>query len=222
MDKLDHPNIVRTFERGEYRGKLFIAMEFLRGKTLARKITEEAQFPLTECLDIMEQVSGALAFIHDKNIIHRDMKPANIMMVTRNNNPNFVKLLDFGVALMAAQTRLTRSGMLVGTIHYTAPEQITENLYSTASDVYSMGVTFYEMLAGKPAFPQEAITALVEKILDETPPEPVTLRRDIPEDLNRLLMSMLMKNPDTRPSAEHVLEILKKIRGAVSPPTPTK
>lgn len=212
IDRLDHPNIVKTFERGEYKGRLYIAMEYLRGRTLAQKIHEEDSIPLHRCLRIMEQVADALAFIHGKNIMHRDLKPANIMLVEQDENPDFVKLLDFGVALIEAQTRLTQSGMLVGTIHYTAPEQITGSSYTTAGDVYAMGVTFYELLAGKPLFPQDAITALVEKILAEIPPAPGQLRPGTPGELNDLIMAMLAKEPGKRPPAACVFTTLKKMK----------
>jgi tetratricopeptide (TPR) repeat protein/tRNA A-37 threonylcarbamoyl transferase component Bud32 len=213
IDKLSHPNIVKVFERGEYKGKLYIAMEYLRGKTLAQKIKEENTMTLAECFHIMIQVSGALAFIHGKNVVHRDLNPNNIMLIDNNEDETVrtVKLLDFGVALMKFQTRLTQAGMLVGTIHYIAPEQITGNLYSSAGDVYSLGITFYEMLVGKSAFPQETITAVVEKILAEAPQEPVRLRADIPAELNRLIMRMLSKEPAQRPSTQDVLTVLKNM-----------
>lgn len=218
IDKLDHPNIVKTFERGEYKGKLYIAMEYLQGKTLDQKIKKEKTIPLTQCISIMEQVAGALAFIHSRNIVHRDLKPANIMLVDHEGNPGFVKLLDFGVALMAAQTRLTQSGMLVGSIHFTAPEQITENSYTTAGDIYSMGITFYQMLAGQPAFTGDSITALVEKILDKLPPEPGQLRPGIPEELNRLIMAMLSKMPGKRPSSNSIAKSLELLAGTCCSP----
>ncbi|MCP4218678.1 MAG: protein kinase [bacterium] len=209
IDKLAHPHIVKIFERGEHKGKLYIAMEYLRGITLARKIKEETHPDLTECYSIMIQIAEALAFIHSKDVVHRDIKPSNIMLVPGQDRTHLVKLLDFGVALMKFQTRLTQSGVLVGTISYTAPEQITDNCYSSAGDVYSLGITFYEMLTGDPAFRGETITAVVEKIIDQLPDEPTNSRPDIPVALNRLIMQMLCKDPDRRPTSTRVLEELK-------------
>lgn len=211
IDKLSHPNIVAIRERGEHKGKLYIAMEYLRGKTLAQKIKEDGRLDLKECFGIMIQVTDALAFIHNKDIVHRDLKPANIMLIEKDGKTDFVKLLDFGVALMKFQTRLTQSGMLVGTINYIPPEQITENVYSPAGDVYSLGITFYEMLVGTPAFPADTITAVVEKILDEIPQPPAGLRPEVPEELNRLVMQMLSKNQAQRPLTQDVLNSLTEI-----------
>jgi tetratricopeptide (TPR) repeat protein len=211
IDKLEHPNVVKIYERGEHKGKLYIAMEYLRGRTLAQKIKEEKNIPLPECQNIMIQVSEALAFIHGKNVVHRDLKPANIMLVQREEDPNFVKLLDFGVALMEFQTRLTRSGVLVGTISYIAPEQITDNLYSAAGDVYALGIIFYEMLTGEPVFQGKTVTSMVEKIIDDLPEEPVKLRPDIPEKLNSLIMHMLAKKHARRPTAADILTALTRI-----------
>lgn len=214
IDRVGHPNIVKIFERGDYKGKLYIAMEYLQGRTLAQKIKEEGEIELRDCLFIMKQVAGALAFIHKKSIVHRDLKPANIMLIEKDGKANVVKLLDFGVALMEAQTRLTQSGILVGTINYIAPEQITKNLYIPAGDIYAMGMIFYEMLVGRSAFPRDTLTAVVEKILAETPEPPIKLCPEIPEELNLLIMQLIAREPAQRPSAEDVLSHLKKLSGA--------
>jgi len=211
IDKLEHPHIVKIYERGEYEGKLYIAMEYLRGKTLAQKIKEEKKIDLQECFHIMIQITDALAFIHSKNVLHRDLKPANIMLIEKDYHSNFVKLLDFGVALMKFQTRLTQTDIRVGTIAFTAPEYITNNLYSPACDIYSLGMVFYEMLTGKSAFEAEILTAVVEKILRTSPREPGKLRPDIPGELNRLIMQMLSKVPAQRPPAANIVTTLKKI-----------
>jgi tetratricopeptide (TPR) repeat protein len=211
IDRLNHPNIIKILERGEYKGKLYIVMEYLEGKTLLQKISGEGKLDLSECFAIMMQVTDALAFIHSKNIVHRDLKPANIMLIQKDNLPGLVKLLDFGVALMKFQTRLTQTGILVGTIHYIAPEQITGNQYSAASDIYSLGITFYEMLVGEPAFTAETITEVVERVINEAPKEPRQLRPEIPDSLNHLIMKMLSKEPSHRPLAGDVLSALKKM-----------
>jgi serine/threonine-protein kinase len=211
IDKLDHPNIIKIYERGEYKEKLYLAMEFLQGKTLAQKMEEEGKIDLKECLYIMVQITDALVLIHSKNIVHRDLKPSNIMLIEKDGDPNFVKLLDFGLAKMKFQTRLTSTGILIGTINYVAPEQITDSLYSSASDIYALGIIFYQMITGNQAFSGDTITNIVEKILDTKPLELNRIRSEIPGELNHLITQMLSKKPGQRPLAEKVLTSLKKI-----------
>ncbi len=214
IDKLDHPNIIKIIERGEYKGKYFTAMEYLKGKTLEVKIGEENPIRLEECFSIMEQISDALALIHSKRIIHRDIKPSNIMLIEREGNPNFVKLMDFGLARTEYQTRLTRTGIMVGTVNYMSPELLDRNEYSLASDVYSLGVTFYEMVTAKKPFLGETPTDIMKQILDKIPIEPVRFRSDLPVDLNHMIMDMLNKDTLSRPAIKGILETLKKIQSS--------
>jgi tetratricopeptide (TPR) repeat protein len=213
IESLDHPNIVKIYERGEYKDKLYIAMEYLQGKTLAQKIEEQDKIPLDQCLHIMIQAAGALAFIHEKTIIHRDLKPENIMLIEQDGGPDMVKLLDFGLARTRFQTRLTRTGVLVGTVSYMSPEQVTGQPSSAASDIYALGIVFYEMLTGRHAFQGDTITDIADKILKSAPEEPKQLLPDIPHVLNRLVMKMLSKEPEQRPSAERVLKTLIEFGG---------
>ncbi|UCH94690.1 MAG: protein kinase [Candidatus Aminicenantes bacterium] len=201
IDRLTHPNIINIFERGESKQKIFIAMEFLEGKTLERKIDEEGGLTLHECLHIMMQISEVFVFIHSKNIIHRDLKPANIMLIKKNGDPNFVKLLDFGLAKMEVHTRLTQSGNFVGTIEYIPPEQLISADTSPANDIFSMGVTFYKMLCGRLPFPGETVIDIMRQIIGKNPPPVSEYRSDIPGELNHLVMQMIQKKPSQRPSA---------------------
>jgi serine/threonine-protein kinase len=134
IDKLDHPNIVKIMERGQYKQKFFIAMELLKGKSLDEILAETGALDLPACLHIMIQITDALTLIHSKNIIHRDLKPSNIMLIKKDGDPHFVKLLDFGVARMRYQTKLTKTGILLGTTSYLSPEQITNSGVSTTSE----------------------------------------------------------------------------------------
>jgi serine/threonine protein kinase len=213
IESLDHPNIVKIYERGEYKDKLYIAMEYLQGKTLAKKIQEQGRIDLSHCLHIMIQAADALACIHGKSIVHRDLKPENIMLIHRDGDPNMVKLLDFGLARTRFQSRLTRTGMLVGTVNYMSPEQVSGRPSSAASDVYTLGVVFYEMLTGRRTFQGETITDIADKILTDTPGEPKQCRPEIPDEINRLIMKMLSKKPGRRPSAELVLNALTELNG---------
>jgi ligand-binding sensor domain-containing protein/tRNA A-37 threonylcarbamoyl transferase component Bud32 len=211
VDQLDHPNIVRVFERGQSKHSMFIAMELLEGRTLTDKINKENRLDVLEGLHIMIQVTDAIAKIHSKGIIHRDMKPDNVMLVGKGNDPNFVKLLDFGLARMQHQTRLTQSGMVIGTINYMAPEQISGSGFSGATDVYSMGVMFYEMMTGEKPFVGETTIDIMKQIIDKTPIDPMRFRFELPAELNDLILRMVEKESEDRPEVEDVLDTLKRI-----------
>jgi ligand-binding sensor domain-containing protein/predicted Ser/Thr protein kinase len=211
IDQLDHPNIVKVYERGQSGQNLFIAMEYLQGKTLTQKILREKKIKLGEALHIMLQVSSALSKIHHRNIIHRDLKPDNIMLIEKNGNPSFVKLLDFGLAKMQYQTRLTQTGIVIGTINYMSPEQISGKGSVAASDIYSLGIIFYEMITGEKPFIGETTIDIMKQILDKSPIEPIRFRFDISFDLNHLIMRMLEKETKDRPDIMEVVTQLKII-----------
>ena len=216
IDQLDHPNIVRIIERGQAKNNLFIAMEYLDGKTLSQKIKDEKQLDISEAIHIMLQISEALGKIHSKNIIHRDMKPDNIMLVTKNNDPNYVKILDFGLAKTQFQTRLTQTGVVIGTISYMAPEQISGKGAFIASDIYSLGTMFYEMLTGDKPFLGDTTIDTMRKIMDITPDEPSKFRQDSSPELDNLIMWMLNKKKEIRPTIFEVHEALQIIQSQLS------
>jgi streptogramin lyase/tRNA A-37 threonylcarbamoyl transferase component Bud32 len=209
IDQLDHPNIVKIMERGQFEQKLYIVMELLEGKTLTKKIEEEEKIDLKEALDIIIQVADALKKIHSKNIVHRDLKPDNVMLVEKEGKRNFVKLLDFGLARTEHQTRITQTGTVLGTLNYMAPEQISHGEFSLASDVYSLGVICYETLTRKVPFPGGKMTDIMRKILNDTPTEPIHYRPDMPTEFNVLIMQMIEKESGRRPTVEEVMEKLK-------------
>lgn len=211
IDKLDHPHIVKIIERGQYKQRFFIAMELLEGKTLETKLAEDGPIHLNVCLHIMKQITAALSLIHSNNVIHRDMKPSNIMLVNKNGDHHFVKLLDFGVARMKFQTKLTRTGILLGTTNYLSPEQINNSGISTASDLFSLGIIFYEMVCGKKPFAGECESDIIKEILEKQPMEPRRLRVEVPVQLNTLIMRMLEKPQESRPSCRNVLAIINTI-----------
>ena len=211
IDKLNHPNILKIYERGVHEDRLYFVMEFIEGITLEKRIQIQGRLDINVCYHIMIQVADALAMIHGKNIVHRDLKPANIMLTEKDGDADFVKLLDFGLSKMKYQTQITESGFLVGTINYLAPEQIVDFEYSPASDIYSLGIIFYEMVVGGFVFAGDSVTTIVEHILDKTPPPPNTIRPDIPEPLNRLIVQMISKQNHLRPTAQTVLDTLKEL-----------
>jgi tetratricopeptide (TPR) repeat protein len=211
IDKLSHPNIIKIFEIGVSKEKLFLAMEYLEGKTLEDKIKGDGQLKLRESLHIMAQISDAITYIHSKNIIHRDLKPANIILIEKDGDPHFVKLLDFGLAKMELETRLTESGNFLGTLQYLAPEQVLDAYSVPANDIFSMGVIFYRMLCGKRPFTGRTAIDIMRQVIIKEPPKVSGCSPDIPGELDTLVMKMLDKEPDQRPSAESVRDTLQRL-----------
>lgn len=212
IDQLDHPNIIKVIERGQFKKTHYIVMEYLQGQTLDSLIETTDLLSLKECLNIMLQITDAIRLVHSKSIIHRDIKPSNIMMIQHLKNPFFVKLMDFGLAKTKYQTKLTETGKVVGTINYMAPEQITQSISQKSSDIYSLGVTFYELLTGQKPFIGSSPTAIMHAILQEEPISPIKLRKDTPKKLNNLIVKMMEKDMEKRPSAVEVYRTLTQNR----------
>lgn len=205
IDKLNHPNIVTVYERGQTQDALFIAMELLDGRPLDRFIAEETAVPLDRCLNIMKQTASALACIHEQNIIHRDLKPANIMISEKEGQRDFVKVLDFGLAREDVQSRLTQTGDFVGTLEYISPEQLLNAKTAPANDIFSLGVIYYRLLTGIGPFTGESPIEIMRRIIQETPSPPSHFREDVPPQLDKLILSMIAKDPEQRPKIENIV-----------------
>ncbi len=205
VDQLDHPNIIKVFERGEYQHTLYIAMELLPGKSLAAVIRNGQRLTLNECLLIMRQLANALAGIHSKGILHRDVKAANIMLAGDHGGGCTVKLLDFGLAQAPSLTRLTETGEILGTVYYMAPELITQRQASAASDIYALGVVYYEMLTQEKPFLGENPGEIIRAILESEPLPLERFRTDLAPGQAALVLRMLSKDPTLRPSGDDLL-----------------
>jgi tetratricopeptide (TPR) repeat protein len=205
VDKLDHPNIIKVYERGEYQQTLYIAMELLQGSSLADLISDGKRLALDQCLAIMKQLTEALTLIHRQGILHRDVKPENVMMVDKANNGVTVKLLDFGLAQAPSLTRLTETGAILGTITYLSPEKITQQQLTPAGDIYALGVVFYELLTLEKPFWGDNPGEIVRAILDQEPLDPRRFRPQLPEQWSSLILRMLSKSPEDRPSGDELL-----------------
>ncbi len=201
---LDHPHIVHIIERGEIDDCWYIAMELLAGQSLALLIKTRGRLEVPEALDIMLQISDALQAIHAQGIVHRDLKPENIMVSEGQGRPYFAKLLDFGLAITPAQSRLTMSGVVMGTIRYLPPERISDGTSSPAGDIYSAGVILYEMVTGSKPFWSEATGEVIHRILKTYPLPPREISRELPAELNALIMAMIDKDPAKRPGLEAI------------------
>jgi ligand-binding sensor domain-containing protein len=199
VDRLDHPNIVKVIERGEYNNQLFLAMELLEGQSLADLIEQGVKISVKDAVIIMTQLLDAVGQIHAKSIVHRDLKPENIMLVEKGENKYFVKLLDFGLARDQSLTRLTETGEILGTVNYLPPERISRHTISPAGDIYSLGVIFYEMLTLEKPFLGETPIDIIKSILEKEPVEPCRFRPGLPPELNQLIIKLMSKEPEQRP-----------------------
>ncbi|RDI96524.1 serine/threonine protein kinase [Meiothermus sp. QL-1] len=210
---LDHPNIVKVYDHGNQGETHYIAMEFLEGEGLDRLI-ESRRLSIRSTVEVMIRVAEALQHIHAQGIIHRDIKPGNIM-VLRNAirqdgsvDPRGVRLMDFGIASGKVLTRLTITGARIGTPVYMSPEQAKGQRIDHKSDIYSLGVVFYEALCGQPPF-QGAYEAVIHQQITQMPPPPKQVNPEVPQVLSDLVYRMLEKNPEKRPGLESVLEVLR-------------
>jgi len=210
-EQLDHPHIVHIIERGEMDDCWYIAMELLRGESLALLIKRSGRLAVDVTLDIMLQITDALQAIHGQNIVHRDLKPENIMVSERHGRRYFVKLLDFGLAITPAQSRLTMSGVVMGTIRYLPPERISDGTSSPAGDIYSAGVILYEMLTGSRPFWSEATGEVIHRILKTYPLPPMEISPEVPQELNALIMAMIDKDPAQRPPLAAIRAELRRL-----------
>ncbi len=210
-EQLDHPHIVRIIERGETDGCWYIAMELLPGISLARMIRERGRLTLGDALEIMRQVVDALQAIHAKEIVHRDLKPENIMVGEGDGGRPFVKLLDFGLAITPAQSRLTLSGVVMGTIRYLPPERILDGASSAPGDIYSAGIILYEMLTAAKPFWSEATGEVIHRILETVPVPLRELLPDVPAELEALVSAMIQKDPNRRPALETIADELRRL-----------
>jgi predicted Ser/Thr protein kinase len=210
---LSHPNIIQIFFIGEDAGRNYFVMEYVRGKSLLNMVRDEGRIDGPRAARYVLQAANGLAAAHDRGFLHRDIKPANLLVDERG----LVKIADFGLALpQDAATRLTAAGMLVGTPGYLSPEQCMGKPLDLRTDIYSLGVTYYEILTGSMPFQADSPMALLHKILQEEPPDISTLNRDVDEDTRRIVHRMIAKDREQRYANCHevVAELEKCIAGA--------
>jgi serine/threonine-protein kinase len=208
---LNHPNIVSIYDRGEAEDTYYIAMEFLDGRTLKELIVSRGAAPINVAIEYARQILSALRFAHRHGIVHRDIKPHNVLVDAEGR----VKVTDFGIA-RAGASQMTETGSIVGTAQYLSPEQAKGGEIDQRSDLYSLGVVLYELLTGKTPFDGETPVEIAMKHLSTTPKPPSTLRPDVPPELDMVVMRALAKNPDERyQSADEMEGDLERVaRGA--------
>ena len=206
---LTHPNIVVVYDAGEENGLYFITMELVEGKSVQALLDGGHEFPVPRLLRIMEQTCSALQFAHERNIVHRDIKPANLMLTADDT----VKVTDFGTAKILQFGTVQQTTHVMGTPSYMSPEQVKGRPVDGRSDIFSLGVMFYEMLTGEKPFPGQSVTTVIYKIVNEDPIPPRQLNPAVHPGLNDIVMRALAKEPEIRyQSCREMQEDLKNYR----------
>ncbi len=210
--RLSHPNIVTIYDVGRSGDIAYIAMEFLQGRELRDILDDEKLLPVDQVLDIVAQVALGLAYAHEHDIIHRDVKPSNIMVLRDGH----AKITDFGIARMSSAAVRTQTGMVLGSPKYMSPEQVMGKLTDRRSDIFSLGVMLYEMLTGTPPFLGENVNAIMYQTLNAIPQPPSSLNSAVPDMLNFIVAKALAKDIDDRyQNARDLANDLRACRGTV-------
>ncbi|MBA2291754.1 MAG: protein kinase [Gemmatimonadales bacterium] len=199
LSRLSHPGIATVYDFDTHEGTPFLVMELVTGGDLEARVAE-GSMPVEEVRAIGAAIADALHDAHANNIVHRDLKPGNVML-TQTGQP---KILDFGIAMLlneAGANKLTRTGMILGSLPYMAPEQLTGDADSPLTDVYALGVLLFEMFTGRRPFVKERAEALMFEIFGSAPPTVRSIRPETPDDLDRLVMACLSKEPSARPQS---------------------
>src|SRR6476646_2831125 len=190
---LNHPNIVSIYDRGNAEDTYYIAMEFLDGRTLKELIVGRGAAPINVAIEYARQILSALRFAHRHGIVHRDIKPHNVLV----DGEGRVKVTDFGIA-RAGTSQMTETGSIVGTAQYLSPEHAKGASVDQTSDLYSVGVVLYELLTGVGPFSGDTPVEIAMKHLSTVPEPPSAKRADVPRDLDMVVMRALAKDPSER------------------------
>jgi serine/threonine-protein kinase len=212
---LNHPDIVQVYDQGHTEdGTYYIAMEYVPGGTLAQRIKREGPLDPREAAGVASRVADALAVAHARGIVHRDIKPQNVLLSATGE----AKVADFGIARAASATTVTEASLILGTAAYMSPEQVRGERVGPASDLYSLGVVLYEMLTGEPPYTADNPLATAMKHLDEPTRRPGEANPAVPEELDALTAKLLSKRPEDRyASAAELAEDLRRVRDGLPP-----
>jgi Serine/threonine protein kinase len=191
---LNHPNIVEMYDVGEDDGNFYIVMEYVDGKNLKQLIKRRTKLSLTEVVDIMKQLTDGIAHAHDSFIIHRDIKPQNMLILDNG----LVKITDFGIAVALNSTQLTQTNSVMGSVHYLPPEQAAGKGATFKSDIYSLGIMMYELITGKLPFRGENAVEIALKQMKEPIPSIREDNNEIPQAVENIVLKACAKNPKNR------------------------
>ncbi|HTI34319.1 MAG TPA: Stk1 family PASTA domain-containing Ser/Thr kinase [Miltoncostaea sp.] len=209
---LNHPNIVAVYDRGEADGSYYIVMEFLAGPDLKQVIRARAPLPATEAIDAAQQILAALGAAHRRDVVHRDVKPQNVLVAEDGH----LKVTDFGIARAGAESDMTEAGSVIGTAQYLSPEQARGDEVTAASDTYAVGIVLYEMLTGRVPFDGGPPVAVAMKQISDEPVSPRIVEPGVPRELEAVVMRALAKRPSERyRTAEEMSRALAEARAAI-------
>lgn len=206
---LSHTNIVNVYDVGSENNINFIVMEYINGKTLKQLIKENVRLNSLKTVNIALQIAKALQYAHKNNIIHRDIKPDNILITEEN----IVKLTDFGIAKVADAGTLTNSNKIIGSVHYFSPEQAKGKFVDCRTDIYALGIVMYELITGQVPFNGETSISVAIMHIQEPVIPPIKVITDIPENINTIILKTLEKEPTNRfQTAKELTEVLKALK----------
>jgi len=215
--RINCPQIIQVYGAGEHEGKQYFAMEYIEGEDLGEKLKRNETFDISSALFYAKETARALAAAGEKNIIHRDIKPGNIMVTKRGT----IKVMDFGLAKFTTEgTELTQAGVVMGTVNYLSPEQGQGKEVDQRTDIYSLGVVMYELVTGDVPFKGENPSSVIYQHIHTTPTPPSKRKSSIPSDIEAIIMKCLRKNPDERYfTARELVKDIEAIESGMTPRT---
>ena len=214
LASFDHPNIAQLHTAFQADNQLVMMMEFVEGTTLEQR-AKQGPIPPNDTLNYMQQVLAALSYAHGRGVVHRDIKPANIMVTSHG----VVKLMDFGIAKSHTEMDLTRPGTTMGSLYYMSPEQVRGGTVDARSDIYSVGIMMYELLAGRRPFEADSAYGILQQQCNVAPQPPIAVNQQLPQPLSDLIMCALAKDPANRfQNAQAVANALKQIAAGLDTP----
>ncbi len=208
---LNHENIVNIYDVGEDDGIYYMVMEYVRGCTLKQYIQQHAPLSVHEALRIMDELTGAIAHAHQNGVIHRDIKPQNILVAEDGT----IKVTDFGIAVALSSTTITQTNSVLGSVHYLSPEQAKGGMATEKSDIYSLGIVMFELLTGHLPFSGESAMAIVLKHLQTETPSVRRWNPNVPQSVENIVLKATAKNPLHRYNS--ALDMQEHIRTALLP-----